>query len=131
MPPQFPLVQLDAVLFERVLANLFDNAAKYTPDEAMLWIRADRTGARIHLTVEDDGPGFPSGINADSLFDAFSRGTRESAVPGVGLGLALSRRIVEAHGGSISASRGKPHGARFEIILAAGVPPAIELEDFA
>ena len=131
MPAHFPLVQLDAGLFERVLANLFDNAAKYTPDEATLRILADRTGARIHLTVEDDGPGFPSGINADSLFEAFSRGARESAVPGVGLGLALSRRIVEAHGGSISASRAKPHGARFEIILAAGEPPAIDLEDLA
>ena len=129
MPPRFPLVQLDAVLFERVLANLFDNAAKYTPDDATLRIRADRTGARIHVTVEDDGPGFPATINADSLFDAFSRGARESSVPGVGLGLALARRIVEAHGGSISASRGKPHGARFEIILAAGDPPAIDGED--
>jgi two-component system sensor histidine kinase KdpD len=129
MPPGFPLVQLDAALFERVLANLFDNAAKYTPDLATLHIRADRTGARIHLTVEDDGPGFPTGINADALFEAFSRGARESAVPGVGLGLALSRRIVEAHGGSISASRGKPHGARFEIVLAAGEPPAIDRED--
>jgi len=129
MPPRFPLVQLDAVLFERVLANLFDNAAKYTPDDATLRIRADRTGARIHVTVEDDGPGFPATINADSLFDAFSRGARESSVPGVGLGLALARRIVEAHGGSISASRGKPHGARFEIILAAGDPPAIDGEE--
>ncbi|PTR27293.1 two-component system sensor histidine kinase KdpD [Luteibacter sp. OK325] len=131
MPRDFPLVELDAGLFERVLANLFDNAAKYTPDDATLRIRADRTGARIYLTVEDDGPGFPPDINADSLFEEFARGARESAVPGVGLGLALSRRIVEAHGGSIAASRGTPHGARFEIILAAGEPPSIDLEDFA
>lgn len=129
MPRDFPLVQLDATLFERVLANLFDNATKYTPEEATLRIRADRMGARIHLTVEDDGPGFPPGINADSLFEAFTRGTRESAVPGVGLGLALSRRIVMAHGGSIAASRAVPHGARFEITLAAGEPPTVDLEE--
>ncbi|HVI56862.1 MAG TPA: DUF4118 domain-containing protein [Luteibacter sp.] len=127
--PDFPLVQLDATLFERVLANLFDNAAKYTPGEATLRIRADRNGPRIHLTIEDDGPGFPPGINADSLFEAFARGTRESAVPGVGLGLALSRRIVIAHGGSIAASRAAPHGARFEITLAAGDPPTVDLEE--
>jgi two-component system sensor histidine kinase KdpD len=129
MSRDFPLVSLDATLFERVLANLFDNAAKYTPDDAMLRIRADRVGTRIHVTVEDDGPGFPSGINADALFDAFSRGARESSIPGVGLGLSLSRRIVEAHGGSIAASRVTPHGARFEITLVAGEPPTIDLED--
>jgi len=129
MSRDFPLVSLDAALFERVLANLFDNATKYTPDDATLCIRADRVGTRIHVTIEDDGPGFPSGINADSLFDAFSRGTRESSIPGVGLGLSLSRRIVEAHGGSIAASRVIPHGARFEITLVAGEPPTIDQED--
>jgi len=129
MSRDFPLVSLDAALFERVLANLFDNATKYTPDDATLCIRADRVGTRIHVTIEDDGPGFPSGINADSLFDAFSRGTRESSIPGVGLGLSLSRRIVEAHGGSIAASRVTPHGARFEITLVAGEPPTIDQED--
>jgi two-component system sensor histidine kinase KdpD len=129
MPRNFPLVSLDAALFERVLANLFDNATKYTPDDATLRIRADRVGTRIHLTVEDDGPGFPPGVNADSFFEAFSRGARESSIPGVGLGLSLSRRIVEAHGGSIAASRASPHGARFDITLVAGEPPTIDLED--
>lgn len=129
MPRDFPLVELDAALFERVLANLFDNAAKYTPNDATLRIEAAFVGAHIHLTVEDDGPGFPPGIEVESLFAEFARGTRESAVPGVGLGLALSRRIVEAHGGSLSASRGNPHGARFDITLAAGDPPAIDRED--
>lgn len=131
IPAEFPLVELDATLFERVLVNLFDNAAKYTPGDATLYIRADHTGSKLILRVEDDGPGFPPGIDINLLFAEFARGTRESAVPGVGLGLSLSRRIVEAHGGSISASRRMPHGARFEIILAAGEPPAIDLEDSA
>ncbi|BDU21528.1 DUF4118 domain-containing protein [Dyella sp. GSA-30] len=127
--PEIPLVELDATLFERVLVNLFDNATKYTPDDATLSIRGDRTGTHVILRVEDDGPGFPVGVDTHVLFAEFVRGARESAVPGVGLGLALSRRIVEAHGGGISASRREPHGARFEIILPAGEPPTIDLED--
>ncbi len=129
IPPDMPLVQLDAILFERVLANLFDNAAKYTPDDATLYVCAELAGANLVLRIEDDGPGFPAGIDVNALFAEFARGTRESAVPGVGLGLALSRRIVEAHGGSISASRREPHGACFEVILAAEEPPTIDLEE--
>ena len=129
IPAELPLVELDATLFERVLVNLFDNATKYTPADATIYIRADHTGSKLIVRVEDDGPGFPLGIDINALFAQFARGARESAVPGVGLGLSLSRRIVEAHGGSISASRRKPHGARFEIILAAGEPPIIDLED--
>jgi two-component system sensor histidine kinase KdpD len=129
IPPEIPLVELDATLFEHVLVNLFDNAVKYTPGNATLYIRADRTGSSLILRVEDDGPGFPPGVDVNALFAEFARGTRESAVPGVGLGLSLSRRIVEAHGGSMSASRREPHGARFEIVLAAGEPPTIDRED--
>lgn len=129
IPAELPLVELDATLFEHVLVNLFDNAAKYTPGDATLYIRADHTGSNLILRVEDDGPGFPPGIDVNALFAEFARGARESAVPGVGLGLSLSRRIVEAHGGSISASRREPHGACFEIILAAGEPPTIDRED--
>jgi two-component system, OmpR family, sensor histidine kinase KdpD len=129
IPADIPLVRLDAILFERVLANLFDNAAKYTPADATLCIRADLTGSNLLLRIEDDGPGFPPGVDANALFAEFARGIRESAVPGVGLGLALSRRIVEAHGGSISASPREPHGARFEIILPAEEPPSIDLEE--
>lgn len=129
LAPTLPLVELDAGLFERVLANLLDNAVKYTPNDATIWVRADRIGAMLHVWMEDDGPGFPADINASSLFADFTRGTSESSVPGVGLGLALCRRIVEAHGGSIVASRRVPSGARFEIRLAAGDPPAIDMED--
>lgn len=129
IPPDIPLVELDAALFERVLVNLFDNATKYTPSDATLSIHADRTPAWVRLRVEDDGPGFPAAVDVNALFAEFVRGARESAVPGVGLGLALSRRIVEAHGGGISASRREPSGARFEITLVAGEPPTIDLEE--
>jgi two-component system, OmpR family, sensor histidine kinase KdpD len=129
IPPDMLLVQLDATLFERVLVNLLDNAAKYTPEDATITISAERTEEHWVLRIEDDGPGFPMNADTSTLFGQFVRGTRESAVPGVGLGLALSRRIVEAHGGSISASRREPHGACFDITLAAGEPPTIDLEE--
>jgi two-component system, OmpR family, sensor histidine kinase KdpD len=129
IPPEIPLVELDATLFERVLVNLLDNAAKYTPEDATVSIGAGRTEDHLVLRIEDDGPGFPANLDPHALFAQFVRGTRESAVPGVGLGLSLSRRIVEAHGGRIAASRRKPHGTCFEITLAAGEPPTIDLEE--
>jgi two-component system sensor histidine kinase KdpD len=124
-----PLVEVDALMFDRVLANLLDNAAKYTPSDATLWIRSFRERQSVRMVVEDNGPGFPQGVNASALFAAFARGERESAVPGVGLGLSLARRIMEAHGGSITASRRTPSGATFSLTLPLGDPPTIDLED--
>jgi two-component system, OmpR family, sensor histidine kinase KdpD len=129
IPPDIPLVELDATLFEHVLVNLLDNATKYTPDDAMIAISAEQTEAQVTLRIEDDGPGFPANVDPHALFAQFVRGARDSSVPGVGLGLSLSRRIVEAHGGSISAARREPRGACFEIILAAHEPPPIDLEE--
>lgn len=123
-----PLVKLDATLFGRVLANLFDNAAKYTPGDATLFVGATVLDSKLVVRVEDDGPGFSAGMDVNALFTEFTRGMRESSVPGVGLGLALSRRIIEAHGGEIRASGRVPHGARIDIILAMGEPPPIEME---
>jgi two-component system sensor histidine kinase KdpD len=123
-----PLVELDARLFERVLVNLLDNAVKYTAPRATIWIRAAAMGETMHLWIEDDGPGLPADIHPQTLFEPFTRGVRESAIPGVGLGLALCRSIVAAHGGTIAATQRQPHGARFEIHLPLGTPPTIEDE---
>jgi two-component system, OmpR family, sensor histidine kinase KdpD len=123
-----PLIELDATLFERVLVNLLDNAVKYTPPHATIWIRAAALGDTMHLWVEDDGPGLPLDTSAEDLFEPFTRGVRESPIPGVGLGLALCRSIVAAHVGTIVASQRQPHGARFEIHLPLGTPPLIENE---
>jgi two-component system sensor histidine kinase KdpD len=78
----------------------------------------------MRLTVSDNGPGIPPG-REDAIFDKFSRGERESAIPGVGLGLAICRAIVEAHGGSIRASRPGEGGAAFIITIPLGTPPAL------
>jgi two-component system sensor histidine kinase KdpD len=122
-----PLLHLDAVLFERVIVNLLENAAKYTPAGSAVDISATASSSSVAIVVDDQGPGLPPG-REEALFDKFERGSRESATPGVGLGLAISRAIVQAHGGSIRGEnrRGPSgiEGARFTIELPRGTPPA-------
>ena len=74
------------------------------------------------MSVSDTGPGIPKG-QEESIFEKFTRGSRESSTPGVGLGLAISRAIVEAHHGKISAENGPNGGARFTFTLPLGTPP--------
>ncbi|MHA4867935.1 two-component system sensor histidine kinase KdpD [Duganella sp. PWIR1] len=132
LPPDLPLLRYDAVLIERVLANLLENAAKYTPPGARIEIGAALHGAWINVMVYDDGPGLPAG-REEALFEKFTRGERESAKPGVGLGLAICRAIVEAHGGRITAASGPGAsplgGAAFTITLPLGTPPAMPDEE--
>ncbi len=121
-----PLLHLDAVLFERVLANLLENAAKFTPAGSAIELEAIASSDTVTLHVDDHGPGLPAG-REDTLFDKFERGSKESATPGVGLGLAISRAIVQAHQGTIRAENrlrdGEVAGARFTIELPRGDPP--------
>jgi two-component system sensor histidine kinase KdpD len=125
LAPGLPLVRFDAVLFERVLCNLLENAAKYTPAGSRIVVGARVHGAAVELSVADNGPGLPPG-RAGDLFEKFTRGARESALPGVGLGLAICRAIVEAHGGTIRAESNTDAGggAVFIISLPRGTPPA-------
>jgi two-component system sensor histidine kinase KdpD len=124
IPPELPLVQMDAVLIERVLANLIENAAKHTPPEARIAVTARAAGGQLETAVEDDGPGIPAG-KEEAIFEKFARGHPESATPGVGLGLAISRAIVAAHGGTIYAEAGRARGARFAFTLPLGTPPEV------
>ncbi|WP_062789020.1 DUF4118 domain-containing protein [Aquitalea pelogenes] len=119
-----PVLEYDAVLIERVLVNLLENAAKYTPPGSHITLLAQPEGATIRVCVQDDGPGLPSGLE-QKLFDKFSRGNSESTTPGVGLGLAICRSIVEAHGGQITASNRQPHGAAFCFTLPVSQMPAL------
>ncbi|MEB0045303.1 MULTISPECIES: sensor histidine kinase KdpD [unclassified Pseudomonas] len=123
---QLPLVEIDALLIERVLVNLLDNAAKYTPAGTRVSVAAQQVEELIVLEVSDNGPGCPAGNNPHSLFEPFTRGQQESAVAGIGLGLALAKRIIEAHGGRIAAQRNADQGMRFVITLPAGTPPSME-----
>ncbi len=126
LPDDLPLLQFDAVLIERVLSNLLENAAKYTPPGSMIGIGAT-LGARDYedISVEDDGPGLPAG-KEEEIFKKFERGQKESATTGVGLGLAICRAIVEAHGGTIRAENRRGSGARFVFSLPRGNPPSVD-----
>ena len=130
LPEDLPLMHLDAVLIERVLCNLLENAAKFTPTGSPIEIAAVASSESVRVTVDDHGPGLPKG-REEAIFQKFERGRRESATPGVGLGLAICRAIVEAHGGTISGETRPQGGARFSVELPRGVPPRLDdIEDF-
>src|SRR5205085_4977691 len=98
---ELPLLDFDATLIERVLCNLLENAGKYSPAGAPIELAAEEKGAFIEISVRDYGPGIAPGQSA-RIFEMFSRATRATTIPGVGLGLAIARAIVEAHGGAIA-----------------------------
>lgn len=122
-----PLLEFDAVLIERVLCNLFENAAKYAPEATDIVLRAERAGEMVEIAVIDHGPGFPE-ARQDELFSMFVRGEVESAKPGTGLGLAICKAIVEVHGGRIFAANAPQGGACVTLTLPIGNPPVLEEE---
>jgi two-component system, OmpR family, sensor histidine kinase KdpD len=125
IPADLPAVDVDAVLVAQLFGNLFDNAAKYTPAGTPLCVSATADGAFVRVTVDDDGPGLPSG-DPERLFAKFRRGAPEAnaAGTGLGLGLAICRAIVQAHGGTIVARRRRERGTRFELTLPVAEPRA-------
>ena len=131
IPQDLPMVRFDAPLLERVLCNVLENAAKYTPPGSRVVVDARVRGDSVQLRVTDNGPGLPPG-REEAIFEKFTRGQPESSTPGVGIGLAICRAIVEAHGGTIRAEqvhgqvRGEgATGARIVIALPRGEPPAL------
>jgi two-component system sensor histidine kinase KdpD len=128
LPPDLPLVEFDATLIERVLYNLLENAGKYTPAGTIIRVVAQASGDQLLVTVSDNGPGVPQ-AQREAIFEKFTRGSRESATPGVGLGLAISRAIVEAHRGRIWVEDNAGAGARFCFTLPLGTPPEMPLSE--
>jgi two-component system sensor histidine kinase KdpD len=116
LPAELPPVFVDASLMVQLFTNLFDNLVKYTPAGTRASVTAAADGAMLRVIVEDDGPGLPPG-DPERLFDKFQRGEREGVIAGAGLGLAICRAIVQAHGGTIAASTRPVGGARFEFTL--------------
>jgi len=130
IPPDFPLLKIDAFLIEQVLVNLLENASRYTPIGSEIEINAVAKPKHVEIHVADNGPGIPNG-SEKKIFDKFFRGA--SVTPdgrrGVGLGLAICRAIVEAHGGQISVTSRAIGGADFVVRLPTGeTPPRIETE---
>jgi two-component system sensor histidine kinase KdpD len=105
-----PMLELDAVLFEQVLFNLLDNAAKYSPADSTISIRSVRDRETVTLKIIDEGDGIPP-AELESIFDKFYRAQKGDHVrPGTGLGLAISRGFVEAMGGTITADNRDDRG---------------------
>ena len=98
IPDELPLVQMDFVLIERVLVNVIDNALKYSPPESPIEIRVHVAGAFVELAVADRGIGIPP-EDLTRVFDKFYRVQRPDSVNGAGLGLSISKGIIDTHGG--------------------------------
>jgi two-component system, OmpR family, sensor histidine kinase KdpD len=122
LAPELPLLEFDGVLIERVLVNLLDNAMKHAPGSPVT-ISGRVQGGEVTISVEDRGPGLPV-EDTDRLFDMFEQGDRESQAVGTGMGLAICKAIVHAHGGRIEAASREGGGARFTMSLPVTTPPA-------
>jgi two-component system sensor histidine kinase KdpD len=122
-----PLVQIDAVLMEQVLTNLLDNAVEYTPAGTTITVAARRAADAVEVEVADDGPGLPPGTE-QRVFEKFFRAGPVANLRGIGLGLAICRGIVEAHGGRITARNRAGGGAAFTFTIPsiAEAPPVAQ-----
>ena len=130
LPPDLPLVPVDAVLMEQVFVNLLENAIKYTPADSPIEVSATSDGAFVRVTVGDRGPGIPPG-EEDRIFQKFYRSAGAPPGGGVGLGLTICRGIIAAHGGRIWAETRSGGGAAFHFTLpltGADIPAAPALE---
>ncbi|MDB5402571.1 MAG: histidine kinase [Rhodopila sp.] len=118
LPANLPLVALDMVLFEQVLFNLLDNAAKHAPDGSLITIQATHDADTVTLRILDEGEGIPAN-DVERIFEKFYRaGGPDRRRAGTGLGLAICRGFVEAMDGTISAAnRTDRAGAVFTISL--------------
>ena len=120
LPPDLPPVDVDQLLMEQVLANLLDNAARHSPEGAPVAVAARRRGQVVELSVTDSGPGIAPD-DRERVFQMWSRAGGEGRA---GLGLAIARAFVEAHGQTIDVVRAPGGGARFVVTLPAAAVPA-------
>ena len=135
LPESLPLLEFDAVLIERVLCNLIENAMKYSAPAIALEISAVNHGDSVRIDVRDHGPGVAP-ADRQRIFAPFTRGTRAADTQGsgrqprsgTGLGLAICAAIVEAHNGRLAVDDAEGGGARFSFTLPKGTPPVVEVE---
>jgi len=131
LPTEVLLGQFDAVLIEQVLVNLLENACRYTPADTPIDITGSSDGTRTVIDVSDYGPGLAAGDEL-RIFEKFQRGANAKPdTRGAGLGLAICKAIVRAHGGEISArNRTEESGVIFRISLPIkGTAPNVSSED--
>lgn len=116
-----PLVQVDEDMVRRVLINLLENAARFTPLEGMITISGEQMDEWVRLCVEDSGPGIPKEAQ-ELIFDKFARLDTERYPRGIGLGLAFCRLAIRAHGGKIWVESTTGQGSRFYFTLPVARP---------
>jgi two-component system sensor histidine kinase KdpD len=121
-----PLVRVDFQFMTQAVANILSNAAIYSPRGTPIVIGCHATGAQLSITVSDSGPGIPE-AERPKIFTKFYR-VPGAPTGGVGLGLAITKTIVETHGGRLSAVNQPTGGARFEIQLPVEAQPTIPRE---
>ena len=128
LPDDLPLVPIDGVLIEQVLVNLLENALKYTPSGTPIDLSAWVEEREVVVEVADRGPGLPPG-EEERIFDKFYR-VRPSIAGGAGLGLAICRAVIAAHGGRLWAANRPEGGASFRFTLPLdGEPPRVNWDD--
>jgi two-component system sensor histidine kinase KdpD len=123
---QGKLIDVDPVLMEQALVNVLENAMTYAPPGSTIFVRTDLSEGLVKITVEDEGPGIPA-VDLARVFDKFFRGRSDRRpASGVGLGLSVTRGLIEAFLGNVRAVSPAVgnRGARFEILLP--VHPALE-----
>ncbi len=117
--PALPAVNADADALDRIVKNLVSNALKYSPPESRVRVRACATAAGVEISVDDEGGGIPPGELA-RIFEPYYRAPGAAAAArGAGIGLAVVKSLVEAHGGSIRAQSQPAHGTRMAVVLPA------------
>jgi two-component system sensor histidine kinase KdpD len=114
--PDLPLLQFDYIEIAQVLLNLIENAMKYTPPRTPVAIGARSVPGAVEVFVRDEGPGIPLEYQA-RVFDKFYRAPSAVAASGTGIGLAISKGLVEAHGGRITLDSAPGEGATFRFTL--------------
>jgi signal transduction histidine kinase len=114
--PNLPAVSADFSRLERIMLNLLSNALKYSPENSPVTVSADMRNQQVVIAITDHGQGIPS-EDLPHIFDRFYRSKRGSQVEGMGLGLYITRLLVEAHGGHIWVESKPGVGSTFSFSL--------------
>ena len=123
LPEEPPTVRVDAHQVQRALANLLENALKYSPPTELVYVRVSATSSDVLVRVIDRGPGV-SGEDSARIFSPFQRGSGGEAIRGAGLGLAIAQGFAEANGGKVRLESHEGQGATFVLAL-----PVVPVED--
>ena len=113
-------VEGDRASLLRIVSNLLDNAAKWSPEGGTIHVSARDEGELVALCVQDEGPGIP-GQDLSRVFERFYKGEASRSASGVGLGLAIVKHLVRAHGGTATVESKPGAGATFTVRLPKGV----------